>query len=99
MAHRQLLTDDERRALLGIHSTPTVWPGASPCPAPTKTLWRNGAGMPTASASPFSSLYFVTQASRLRSWSSLSNRSFSGLRPNWKFQRRRSLGMRTARRP
>jgi hypothetical protein len=99
MAHRQLLTDDERQALLGIPLTLTVWRGGSPCPGPTKTSWRNGAGTPIASALPFSSLYFVTQASRSRSWSSLSGRSFSGLRPNWKFPQRHSLGMRTARRP
>jgi hypothetical protein len=70
MAHRQLLTGDEHQALLGIPLGPDGWRGASPCPVPIKTSWRSDAETPTASALPFSSLYFITQASRLRSWSS-----------------------------
>lgn len=55
LVRRQLLTEEERTALLGIPPIPTPWPGCSPRPAPTGVSWPSAAAMPTTLATPSSS--------------------------------------------
>ena len=59
MAHRRLLTDEERQALLGI---PLDTDGMARCFTLSRAdqhLWRRDAGMPIVLALPFSSLCFA----------------------------------------
>jgi hypothetical protein len=71
MAHRRLLTDEERHGLFGIHSTKMGWRGASRSPALIRTWSCGGAGTPIGSGLPFSSRCCAIPGLPWRSWSSL----------------------------
>jgi Tn3 transposase DDE domain len=74
MAHRQLLTDEERQALRGI---PLDADSMARCFTLSRAD-RHLAAAPIASALPFSLLCFAIPESISRNWSSPSNHSFSG---------------------
>ena len=99
MTHRQLLTNEERQALLGIPLDPD---GMARC----FTLSRADQDLVAGRRRDTNRIGFAVQLALLRhpgialaNWSSRSSRLFSGLQSSWRFQRRRSMSMRVVHKP
>jgi Domain of unknown function (DUF4158) len=99
MAHRQLLTDEERQALLGI-------PLDADSTARCFTLSRADRHLVAARRRDANRIGFAVQLALLsipgllsRNWSSPSNHSFSGWQSSLKFRPHRSSDTRVAHKP
>ena len=78
MAHRRLLTDEERRALLGVPFDADSMARCFTLSRADQNLVAERAGMPIGSALLCSSPCFAIPGSLWRTWSSPSSRLFNG---------------------
>ncbi len=99
MAHRQLLTNEERQALFGIPLDPDGM-------ARRFTLSRADQDLVAGRRRDTNRIGFAVQLALLRypgiasrNWINRSDRLSSGLQNNWRCQRHRSPNMRTAPKP